>query len=189
VNFLVEEYNINIKVLLISIAGVTAFLLWLHLLGWVVPFLRLFTHLAVSISPTGYVLLAIIGLLCIGISWLHGLFYFVAITPNCLVLHKGAAEAGEQIGREDYNTKVDTGDFLERLLGFGRIIITFKDNSRPPITLLVWHVDKKSLMLQRVREKFALDYPQGMRPLSPASPPPASSEETPSQDDQPDQPS
>jgi hypothetical protein len=171
-NFLIEEYNINIKVLLISIAGVTAFLLWLHLLGWVLPFLRLFTHLAVSISPTGYLLLAIIGLLCIGISWLHGLFYYVAITPNCLNLHKGPTEAGEQIGREDYNTRVDTGDFLERLLGFGHIIITFKDNSRPPVTLLVWRVDKKAEMLERVREKFALDYPQGLRPGPPICPPP-----------------
>jgi hypothetical protein len=186
INFLIEEYNINIRVLLISSAGVTAFLLWLHLLGWVLPFLRLFTHLAVSISPAGYVLLAIIGLLSIGISWLHGLFYYVAITPNCLNLHNGPTEAGEQIGREDYNTRVDTGDFLERLLGFGRIIITFKDNSRPPVMLLVWRVDKKAEMLERVREKFALDYPQGLRPGPPICPPPPDARATPPESDQSD---
>ena len=113
-------------------AGLGCLLLWLHLLGGVLPFLGLFGHLAFSISGTGYLLIALIGLLTIGISWLRGLFYYVAITPNYPDLQVGPTEAGEQIGREDYNTKIDTSDFLERLLGFGRISITFKDRSRPP---------------------------------------------------------
>ncbi|MEN6334752.1 MAG: hypothetical protein ABFE01_10860, partial [Phycisphaerales bacterium] len=114
-------------------------------------------------SGTGYLLIAIFGLLTIAISWLQGLFYYVAITPNFLNVQVGPAEAGEQIGREDYNTKVDTADFLERLLGFGRISITFKDKSRPPLTLLVWRIEKKAEMLERVRAKFAIDYPQQQR--------------------------
>ncbi len=160
INALIEEYDINIKVILLTVASVCAFLLWLHLLGWVVPFLSLFGHLAFSVSATGYLLIAVVGLLMIGISWLHGLFYYVAITPNSLDLHAGPTEAGEQVGREDYNTKVDTGDFLERLLGFGRISITFKDNRRPPLTLLVWRVEKKAEMLERVRAKLVMDRPQ-----------------------------
>lgn len=173
VNFLVEEYHINLKLLLIAAASIGCFLLWLHLLGWVLPFLKLFTHLAFSISATAYLLIAIIGLLTIGISWLHGLFYYVAITPNSLNLQIGPTEAGEQVGREDYSTKVDTGDFLERLMGFGRIIVTFKDNRRPPLCLLVWRVEKKAEMLERVRAKFAIDQPQPWRtPLSPVAPAP-----------------
>ena len=177
VNFLIEEYDMNIRLLVISIAGVAVFLLWLHLLGWVVPFLRLFTHLAVSISATGYLLITLVGAFTVFISWLHGLFYYVAITPNCLNLQAGPTEAGEQISREDYNTKVDTGDFLERLLRFGRIIVTFKDNSRPPLVLLVWRVDKKAEMLERVRSKFAMDHPQALRPVPP---PPLTTPSTPS---------
>jgi len=171
INVLIEEYDINIKVILLTAASVAAFLLWLHLLGWVVPFLSLFGHLAFSVSATGYLLIAIVGLLIIAISWLHGLFYYVAITPNSLDLHSGPTEAGEQVGREDYNTKVDTGDFLERLLGFGRISITFKDNRRPPLTLLVWQVEKKAEMLERVRAKFAVDRPQSLDQAPPAQPP------------------
>ncbi len=173
-NFLIEEYAISIKILLIAIVGMACLLLWLHLLGWVVGFLKLFRHLAFSISATGYVLIAAIGFLTILISWLRGLFFYVAITPNYLNLQEGPTEAGEQIGREDYNTKIDTGDFLERLLGFGRISITFKEKPRLPLTLLVWRVEKKAQMLEKVRGKYAIDHPQppfAMRPPGPQSPP------------------
>lgn len=173
VNLLIEEYDVNLKLLLLAFASAGAFLLWLHLLGWVLPFLGLFGHLAFSVSATGYLLIALIGLLVIGISWVHGLFYYVAITPNCLDLHAGPTEAGEQVGREDYNTKVDTGDFLERLLGFGRISIAFKQNNRPPLTLLVWRVEAKAQMLERVRAKFVMDRPQPIQdtPVPPPAPP------------------
>jgi len=182
-NFLIEEYHLNIKILLLGAVGIGFLLLWLHLLGWVGGFLRLFTSLAFSISGTGYLLIAIIGGLTIFISWLQGLFCYVAITPNFLNVQVGPTEAGEQIGREDYNTKVDTSDFVERLLGFGRIIITFKEKSRPPLTLLVWRVETKAQMLEKVRAKFAIDYPQQRDatpevqlppppPTTPAEPPP-----------------
>lgn len=159
-NFLVEEYNISIKVLLMTMVSAGFFLLWLHLLGWVAEFFRLFKHLALSISATGYLLVGIIGLLTILVSWIKGLFYYVTITPNYMNLQEGPTETGEQIGREDYNSRVDTSDFLERLLGFGRIIITFRDKKREPISLLVWRIQEKVQMLERVRGKFAIDLRQ-----------------------------
>lgn len=171
VNFLVEEYNVTLKLLIIAFSCTGFVLLWLHLLGWVTGFLGLFGHLAFSISGMGYLLIAIIGALTIGISWLRGLFYYVAITPNNLDTQAGPAEAGEQIGREDYSTKIDTRDFLERLLGFGRIIVIFKDGHRPPIDLLVWRVDRKAQMLDKVRAKLTVDRPD-VRPREPTPPPP-----------------
>ncbi len=171
INFLIEEYALSIKILLLTIVGLACLLLWLHLLGWVGGFLKLFRHLAFSISGRGYVLIAVIGSLTILLSWLRGLFFYVAITPNYLNLQEGPTEAGEQVGREDYNTKIDTGDFLERLLGFGRISITFKEKPRPPLTLLIWRVEKKAQMLERVRGKYAIDYPQQPLPIRPPEPP------------------
>jgi hypothetical protein len=169
VNFLIEEYDINIKIILIAIVGVGFLFLWLHLLGWVGSFLRSFRHMGFTISGTGYLLLALIGAITIFISWFRGLFYYVAITPNYMNLQEGPAESGEQIGREDYNTRIDTSDFLERLLGFGRFIITFKEKSRTPMTLLVWNVEKKAQLLEKVRAKLAMDHPVS----PPASPPPS----------------
>ncbi len=158
-NFLVEEYAISIKLLLIGIVTAGFVFLWLNLCGWVVGFLKIFRHLGFSISGTGYLLVTLIGLLTILISWLKGLFYYVAITPNYMNLQEGPTEAGEQIGREDYNSRIDTSDFLERLLGFGRIVITFKEKSRPPLILLVWRIQKKAKLLEWVRAKFAVDIP------------------------------
>ena len=172
VNFLIEEYNINLRLLIIVFSCAGFLLLWLHLLGWVTGFLGLFGHLAFSISGTGYLLIAVIGALTVLVSWLHGLFYYVAITPNNLDIQTGPAEAGEQIGREEYSTKIDTGDFLERLLGFGRISVMFKDRSRPPICLLVWRVDKKAQMLEKVRAKLTVDHPQEVFEHEPVLPPP-----------------
>jgi hypothetical protein len=159
-NFLVEEYSISIKILIITLVSLGCFLLWLHLLGWVVGFLRLFKHLALSVNATGYLLVGIVGMFTILISWLKGLFYYMTITPNYMNLQEGPTESGEQIGREDYNSRIDTSDFLERLMGFGRIIITFKDRKREPIGVLVWRIQKKAQMLEKVRAKFAIDYPQ-----------------------------
>jgi len=162
-NFLVEEYSISIKILIITLVSLGCFLLWLHLLGWVVGFMRLFKHLALSVNATGYLLVGIIGMFTILISWLKGLFYYVTITPNYMNLQEGPTESGEQIGREDYNSRIDTADFLERLMGFGRIIITFKDRKREPISVLTWRIQKKAQMLEKVRAKFAIDHLQQAR--------------------------
>ena len=160
-NFLIEEYNISIKILMITLISLGFFLLWLHLLGKVMDFLGLFKKIAISMNFTVYLLVGLIGLLAIFTSWLKGLFYYISITPNYMNLQDGPTESGEQIGREDYNTRIDTSDFLERLMGFGRIIITFKDRKREPIIVLVWRIQKKAQSLESVRAKFAIDHLQG----------------------------
>ncbi len=157
INFLVEEFDISVKVLLIALISIGFLFLWLHLINSVGSFLKLFQHLAVAVDSTGYILFAVIGLLTVFISWFRGLFFYLAITPNYMNIQEGPTEIGEQIGREDYNTRIDTSDFLERLLGFGNIIITFKDQKRQPIVLLVWRIDRKAHLLEKVRGKFAID--------------------------------
>jgi len=159
-NLLVEEYEVNLKVLLIAMLAVIALLLWLGLLGWIGPFLALFKNLGVRIDALGYLLIAAMFLLAIAISWLRGLFHYVAITPNYMNIQAGPTETGQHIGHEDYNTYVDTGDFLERLLGFGRIGITFRDRSRMPMMLLVGRIGRVAKRLEAIRSKIALDRPQ-----------------------------
>jgi len=183
INLIIEEYDGSSKLRIIGVIGLGFLFLWLHLVGWVGGFLRIFRHLGFSISGTGYLLVTLIGLLTILVSWVRGMFYYVAITPNYMNLQEGPTETGEQISREDYNTRIDTGDFVERLFGFGRIVITFKEKSRLPLTLLTWNIQGKAQMLERVRAKYAVDLPQhhpapapvfppaGPPPIPPASPP------------------
>lgn len=157
-NFLVEEYDITIMALLISLLSIGFLFLWLNLVGWVSGFLGLFKHFGLSISSTGYLLVSIIGMLTILISWLKGLFYYVTITPNYMNLQEGPTETGEQIGREDYNTRIDTSDFFGRLLGFGKIVITFKDRKRQPIVLQVSSIKRKAELLEKIRAKLVIDH-------------------------------
>lgn len=155
--FLVEEYEMNIKVLVILVLVIVLLLLWLFLLEWLGAFLRTLGKVSVEMSWMGFLVIGVLFLLGVAGSWVRGLFHYVAITPNYMNIQVGLTETGEQIYREDYNTRVDTSDFLERILGFGRIVITFRDNRRLPLSLLVWRVGRKAQTLESVQGKLAVD--------------------------------
>ncbi len=156
-NFLVDEYEMSIKVLLILILCVLVLCLWLSLLGWMMAFLRFFLRLNITLNAMAYALIGSILLLAILISWIRGLFYYVAITPNYLNIQVGPTETGEQVSREEYSTRIDTGDFLERLLGFGRVVITFRDQRRQPMMLLVGRIGGRAARLESIRGKLVVD--------------------------------
>ncbi len=156
-NFLVDEYEISIKVLLIIVLCGTVLYLWLLFMGWEDDFLRFLKKLKVSLNWLGYLLIALIMLMAVVIAWIRGLFYYVAITPNYLNIQVGPTETGEQVSREEYSTRVDTGDFLERLLGFGRVIVTFSDQRRQPLALLIGRIGKRAAKLESIRGKLAFD--------------------------------
>ncbi len=169
-NFLVDEYEISLKVLLIAVLCAALLAIWLAAMDWFLPFVRFFRNLHVSLSAQGYLLIAALFLLAIGISWLKGLFYYVAITPNYLNVQVGPTETGEQVSREEYSTRIDTGDFLERLLGFGRIVITFADQRRQPMLLLISGIGRKAAKLESIRGKLAVDRYQPQREDGTADP-------------------
>jgi len=162
-NFLVDEYVMSVKVLLILILCLLVLGLWLMFLGWLWPFLRFFRHLGIVMNAVGYLIISLVFALAVVISWLKGLFYYVAITPNYLNIQVGPTETGEQVSREEYSTRIDTGDFLERLQGFGRIIITFSDQRRQPMLLLTGRIGKKAQRLESIRGKLAVDRHQAAR--------------------------
>ncbi|MBT3201881.1 MAG: hypothetical protein HN350_18425 [Phycisphaerales bacterium] len=167
INFLVDEYEVSIKVLLILILCVVAMFLWLHFMGWVESFVHSLRHIGIEVDWMGYLLIAGLFSMAVLISYLRGLFYYVAITPNYMNIQTGPTETGEQVSREEYSTRVDTGDFLERLFGFGRIIITFRDHRRQPLSLLVGRIGKQSQMLESIRGKLAMDRHASIPPQEP----------------------
>lgn len=157
VNFLIDEYEISVKVLMILLLCAAVLFLWLHFMRWMMDFFEFFKHLGLTMNPIGYLLIGLIFSAAVFIAWLRGLFYYVAITPNYLNVQIGPTETGEQISREEYSTRIDTGDFLERLQGFGRIIITFSDQRRQPIIMLVGRIGRKARKLETIRGKLAFD--------------------------------
>jgi hypothetical protein len=52
---------------------------------------------------------------------------------------------------------VDTGDILERLMGFGRISINYRDARRPQDSMLVWNIGKKSRKLESIRSAITIE--------------------------------
>jgi len=162
-NFLVDEYELSIKLILIVLLCMGVTYLWLMMLGWDGYIWRFFASMAFEIGWKGYLLFGVIFSIAVVISWIRGLFYYVAITSNYMNIQEGPTESGNQISREDYTTRIDTGDFLERILGFGRLIISFRDNRTPPMILLVRRIGRVSRRLESIRGKLAIDRDQPRR--------------------------
>ncbi len=162
-NFLVDEYELSIKVLLIIVLCLVAGYIWLLFMGWDGHLLTFFKKVNISLNWLSYLLIGLLLLAAVIISWVKGLFYYVAITPNYLNIQIGPTETGEQISREEYSTRVDTGDFLERLLGFGQIIVTFSDHRRQPMSLLIGRIGRRAAKLESIRGKLAFDQHQARR--------------------------
>jgi len=171
-NFLIDEYEVSFQVVLTVILLLLALGLWLTFLDWLKPFMDFIGRLGIVIDSLGYLLFALVFSFAVAISWVRGMFYYAAITPNFINIQNGPSENGEQISREEYNTKIDTGDFLERLLGFGRIIVIFSDTRRHPLSFLVWGIHTKSQKLEAVRAKLEVDAISSRLQAPPPAPPP-----------------
>lgn len=157
VNFMVEEYDAGIKELLLLVLGLGGLVLWLSYLGWLDGFWSFLRSISADMNGVAYLIFALIFLIAIGVSWIRGLFHYVAFTPNYVNIQRGPTESGQQIGREELNTVVDTEDLLERMLGFGKIIISFRDARMEDINLLVWGVGRKSRTLESIRGAIVVE--------------------------------
>ncbi len=157
-NFIVDEYEINIKVLIIFVLCVIVLFLWLSYLDWVAGFINLFRNFDATMNGTTYLVIGLIFLAAVGVSWLRGLFYYVTITPNYLNIKSGPTDTDELINRENFSIRTDSSDFLERLLGFGKIVITFTDHSRTPLILLVGRIGQRTAKIEALRGKLAVEH-------------------------------
>ncbi|MCK5117449.1 MAG: hypothetical protein KAR44_12685 [Candidatus Aegiribacteria sp.] len=157
VNFMIEEYDAGIKELLLLVLGLGGMVLWLSYLHWLDDLWAFLGGISADMNGVAYLIFALIFLVAIGVSWIRGLFFYVAFTPNYVNIQKGPTESGQQIGREEISTVVDTEDLLERMLGFGRIMVTFRDARREDISLLVWGIGKKSRKLESIRGAIVIE--------------------------------
>jgi len=156
-NFLIEEYEAGTKESLRMILSVSGVVLWLSYLNWLNDFWGFLGSISAEMNGVAYLLIALIFLLAIVSSWAKGLFHYAAFTPNFVNIQRGPTESGEQIGREEFDTVVDTSDLLERLLGFGSIVIRFHDTRKEPLSMLVWGIGKKSRTLENIRGAITID--------------------------------
>jgi len=157
VNFVIEEYEIGMKELIILVLAGVGLFVWLDLVGLLDEITKTLGGIDARMSGFAYIAFALIFLFAIGVSWIRGLFNYVAITPNYVKIQKGPTESGQQISRGEYSTVIDTADILERMLGFGKIGINFRDTSIQSISMLVWGIGRKSRRLESIRGATTID--------------------------------
>jgi hypothetical protein len=173
VNFAIEEWRFGWKALLIA-AGVAALaLLWLQLAGWMASVFGCVSGVEVSLNGQAYLVIAALGFAAIVASWVRGLFHFVAITPSTVLVRRGFSKPTAQFPTADCAIEIDRGDLPKRLLGFGRVIITFKDPSQKTIKLLCGRIGNKAARLKAVlrtmdRETVVPARAAGDEPTKPA---------------------
>jgi hypothetical protein len=157
INFMIEEYDAGIKEMLLVVLGLGGVVLWLSYLGWLDDFWGFLRSISADMNGVAYLIFALIFLIAIVVSWIRGLFHYVAFTPNYINIQRGPTESGQQIGREEINTIVDTEDLLERMLGFGKIKVSFRDARMEDVRLLVWGIGKKSRKLESIRGAIVVE--------------------------------
>ena len=72
------------------------------------------------------------------------MFEYIAIAPNRLDIQKGLSESERGIQRKDFRISIDTEDVILRLFKVGRIIISFPQTDRSPMSYLVAKIDRKA---------------------------------------------
>lgn len=165
-NVLVEQFHMSVKTVLIVVPTVGAVLLVLNLVGYAGEAVRLLRYAAVNVPMKLYFITAAVIGVVIFVGWIHGLFHYMAITPNVADLQRGLTETGRQIKNADYEVDFDATDVVERwLFGFGRIIISFHDPSKPPLVFFVPHASVVDDRVRRVRSVTAVDRAAGDEPI------------------------
>ena len=84
----------------------------------------------------------------------------IALKGSARNRETGLTESGRQINRDAFTTTVDTGDLMERMWGFGRIIVTFRDPTFKPMELMVWNIKGKAKKLEAIRATYVVDSQQ-----------------------------
>jgi hypothetical protein len=145
-NAAVVVFKLTPTRVLLFVSAVVAFCLILLLMGVGVclSFFEKFKYLGVRVDPLGYLLIAYVGFFFLRLIWITGLFEYVAMAPNRLDIQMGLSESERGIQRKDFRVSIDTEDVILRLFKVGRIIISFPQSDRLPMSYLVTGIDKKA---------------------------------------------
>lgn len=156
-NFLIEEYEVDLRSLVITVVVLAATFMWVAVMGWVSELGRFFSRFGIQMDSEGYLLIAAVFIVAILYSMLKGSYQYVQITPNYINIQMGLAETGEQLSREQFSTRINAEDLVERLFGFGRLVIMFRDTRRSPMEFLIHRVGQKAIQLEGIRGTYLVD--------------------------------
>jgi hypothetical protein len=115
--------------------------------------------ISLTASPSLYIGFGLVYLISILISYIKGLFYYVAIEPNQMIVQFKIGEDGETFQRTQYDARVEaTADIFEWFFfDTATIKIQFRDGKRSPMEYYVGRIRRKARYLSAVLGVTAID--------------------------------
>jgi len=156
---IIEETNISLSVAIAIFAG-TILLAVLALFGKVLDDMaRIVSLICLKASPALYVLFGLTYLSSIVLSYMRGLFYYIALEPNQMIVQFKIGEDGETFQRMQYDARIEaTVDIFEWFFfQTATIKIQFRDGKRSPMEFYVGRIRKKAEWLSAVLGVTAID--------------------------------
>ncbi len=157
---IIEDNNIGLAVAVAIFVAVVLFAA-LAVFGGVfrdiVEFAAEWIH--ISASPALYIGFGLVYLMSIAMSYIKGLFYYVALEPNQMIVQFKIGEDGETFQRMQYDARVEaTVDIFEWFFfNMATIKIQFRDGKRSPMEFYVGRIKKKAGWLSAVLGVTAID--------------------------------
>ena len=155
----IEDNDIGLAVA-VAILGAVLLFLVLAIFGGVLDDIADLARLiSLTASPSLYFGFGLVYLISIVISYIKGLFYYVAIEPNQMIVQFKIGEDGETFQRTQYDARVEaSADIFEWFFfDMATIKIQFRDGKRSPLEYYVGRIRRKARYLSAVLGVTAID--------------------------------
>lgn len=157
---IIEDNNIGLAVAIAIFVAVVLFValaVFGGVLGVIGEFIAKRIH--ITASPALYIGFGLAYLASIAMSYIKGLFYYVALEPNQMIVQFKIGEDGETFQRMQYDARVEaTVDIFEWFFfDMATIKIQFRDGKRSPMEFYVGRIKKKAGWLSAVLGVTAID--------------------------------
>jgi hypothetical protein len=155
----IEDYDFSFAVSIAIGASIFLFVV-LTVFGGVIDDMYDYAKLiSIFASPALYLGFGLAYLTSILVSYIRGLFHYVAITPNQMIIQSRIGEDGETIQRRKYDAQIEAAtDVVEwYVYNAGSLKIWFHEGRREPMSFYVSGIRKKSRWLFDVLEVTSIE--------------------------------
>lgn len=156
---IIEDNNIGLAVAVAIFVGVVLFAALAIFGGVLHDIVEIAKLISITASPALYIGFGLAYLASIAMSYIKGLFYYVALEPNQMIVQFKIGEDGETFQRMQYDARVEaTVDIFEWFFfNTATIKIQFRDGKRSPMEFYVGRIKKKAGWLSAVLGVTAID--------------------------------
>lgn len=148
----IEDYDFNLTTVIALLSGILLIIVLVHFGSAWDEIGNILRKISIYASPALYIGFGVAYLASIALSYVKGVFYYVAIEPNQITVQHRIGEDAETFQKMHYDVRVETAvDVFEWFFyDTGTIVITFHGGKRPPIECYVGRIRKKAPRLGNI---------------------------------------